>query len=164
MTDPPPANPALSASTPAFRPSEESEDVSSSSLWGAIGQSFSGLGAGSSSTAAAAAVSTAHAPRDNNTGGGLDLWNFGGFDVDALTADRDDKKYRGASAESRLTSAFGGLELSNNRNHAPPHGGGGRYEYGRQEEYYGRGRYDARQHQWGGQGGYGYQYGGGGGE
>ena len=150
MADPPPANPALSASTPAFRPSEESEDVPSS-LWGAIGQSFSGLGA-SSSTAAAAA--TAQAPRDSNAG--LDLWNFGGFDVDALTADRDDKKYR--SAESRLTATFGGLDLSNRPTH------GGRYEYGRQEEYYGRGRYDARQHQWGGQGGYGYQYGGGGGE
>jgi hypothetical protein len=86
----------------------------------------------------------------------LDLWNFGGFDVDALT---DDKK-PDARKESRLSSAFGQLDLGRGRYGGAPQQ---MEEYG---DYYGRRSYEPRQ-QWqgGGQGSYGmYQYGGGGGE
>jgi hypothetical protein len=70
----------------------------------------------------------------------LDLWNFGGFDVDALTADKNqekDESYYGSRGdyrnESRLTSAFGNSDLNRSG-----YGGGRGNQYGREEYDYGR--------------------------
>ncbi|KAL7489538.1 hypothetical protein ACHAW6_015211 [Cyclotella cf. meneghiniana] len=168
------ASAALSASTPAFRPSEDNRSSHSlggtgaggSSLWGAIGQSFSfasnnnnnnisatsaSSGAGPSSLAAAAARGGNTSRYQTDASDGLDLWNFGGFDVDALTADKtkeDESSYGGGGGgydarsryrnESRLTSAFGNLEVSS-MTRPPPGPYGGREDgYGGRDDYYRR--------------------------
>lgn len=162
MTDPPPPNAnqqPLSASTPAFRPSEDQDSTlgASSSLWGAIGQSFSFSGQNSSTHTASSSgnggATSSGIGSSNYVGArqepGLDLWNFGGFDVDALTGDDKEKSKHGYRNESRLSSAFGNLDI----------GRGVQGRYDGQDDYYGRGAgggYDGIP-RWTGQGSYGYQ-------
>lgn len=180
MSEPPPnsaaASAALSASTPAFRPSEDQHGSSdslggaaSSSLWGAIGQSLS---FSNNNTSAAASTNTSRPDSSIEA-----LWTFGNFDVDALTADKKEDHPYGYRNESRLSSAFGNLDLgSRGGNQGLRYGSQQREEYGGREDYYGRGGgggggpgYDAipRWTPGGGAGqmSYGYQgYGAGGGE